>query len=70
LTSNASGSRTTNLRNSLATPSRMGYVKSSEPSLALETIGSGRSQASGMPLRRYKEGATFAEMDEFEKTTP
>jgi hypothetical protein len=48
----------------------MGYVKSSEPSLALETIGSGRSQASGMPLRRYKEGATFTEMDEFEKATP
>ena len=67
LTSNASGSRTTNLRNSFATPTRMGYVKSPEPSLAFDMGGSPRSEASGIPLRPYKNGSTFTELDSLEK---
>lgn len=67
LTSNASGSRTTNLRNSFATPTRMGYVKSPEPSLAFDVGGSPRSEASGIPLRPYKNGSTFTELDSLEK---
>ncbi|THW54959.1 hypothetical protein D6D20_09836 [Aureobasidium pullulans] len=67
LTSNASGSRTTNLRNSFATPTRMGYIKSPEPSLAFDMGGSPRSEASGIPLRPYKNGSTFTELDSLEK---
>lgn len=67
LTSNASGSRTTNLRNSFATPTRMGYVKSPEPSLAFDMGGSPRSEASGIPLRPYKNGSTFTELDSLDK---
>ncbi|KAH0007167.1 hypothetical protein KCU78_g11912, partial [Aureobasidium melanogenum] len=66
-TSNASGSRTTHLRNSFATPSRMGYVKSPEPLSVIETAGSPRSEASGIPLRPYKNEARLTGMDEFEK---
>lgn len=67
LTSNASGSRTTHLRNSFAMPTRMGYVKSTEPTSAIETAGSPCSQASGIPLRPYKNGAMSIQTNNVEK---
>ncbi|KAG9670474.1 hypothetical protein KCU99_g6184, partial [Aureobasidium melanogenum] len=68
LTSNASGgSRTTRLRNSFATPTRMGYVKSPEPLSVIETAGSPRSEASGIPLQPYKNEARLTGVDDLEK---
>ncbi|KAK6003331.1 hypothetical protein QM012_001176 [Aureobasidium pullulans] len=67
LTSNASGSRTTHLRNSFVTPTRMGYVKSPEPTSAVENAGSPRSEASAIPLRSYRNGGVGDGMNGFEK---
>ncbi|KAG9749189.1 hypothetical protein KCU73_g6893, partial [Aureobasidium melanogenum] len=67
LTSNASGSRTTRLRNSFATPTRMGYVKSPEPLSVIETAGSPRSEASVIPLQPYKNEARLTGVDDLEK---
>ncbi|KAI5204541.1 hypothetical protein E4T39_03553, partial [Aureobasidium subglaciale] len=73
LVSNTSGlraSRTPNLRNSLIGPSRMGYVMSSEGSMAFEatyTPHSIQRFASAAPLEPYKTAATFFKMDEIEK---
>ncbi|KAI4747430.1 hypothetical protein E4T50_02284 [Aureobasidium sp. EXF-12298] len=67
LTSNASGSRTTRLRNSFATPTRMGYVKSPEPLSVIENAGSPRSEASVIPLQPYKNEARLTGVDDLEK---
>ncbi|KAI4797452.1 hypothetical protein E4T44_11664 [Aureobasidium sp. EXF-8845] len=65
LTSNGSGSRTAHLRTSLASPSRMGYIKSTEPCSSQDMIASPRSEASEIPLRPYETGVIVTDLDEF-----
>lgn len=45
----------------------MGYVKSPEPLSVIETAGSPRSEASGIPLQPYKNEARLTGVDDLEK---